>query len=63
MKYRIEIDRLWRNPAERRQFEADTGLAPLQDGDSGLEDDRDSGRLNLYHEWFIGWAYRRLAEK
>ncbi len=61
MEKRIQIDRLWRTSAERRQFEADTGLAPLQVSQDGFESDRDSGHLHRYQQWFIGWAYGRLT--
>ena len=57
------IDRLYRTQKERRQFEADTGLARLRVGDAGFALDLDSGHLAIYQQWFMGWALRRLAER
>lgn len=47
-KNRIEVDRMWRSPAMRSQFEED----------SGFQGEQSNSRE--YHDAFIAWGMKRL---
>lgn len=44
---RTDVDRMWRSPEKRKQFEGETGLS--------------DGTTEEYHTRFIGWALALLT--
>lgn len=59
-----ELNKAWRSVDLRREFEAETGFAPLVTGNSlSVEAQTASGQTSRYHYEFRVWATKRLGLK
>ena len=56
-----KMNQLWRNPEERKRFEAEAGLAPIENGDSlKVEAQHQEGLTEAYHAKFREWAMTQI---
>lgn len=57
-----KLNSLWRDQDVRREFERDSGLAPIMTGNSlEVEAQTQSGATSEYHSRFREWASNRIA--
>jgi len=59
--WRVELDRAWRSPTVRRNFETQCDIAPLSETQAGLEEQALSGHAQRYHHDFQVWATKYLG--
>ena len=60
VNWRIEVDRLWRDPQARSNFEFEYRIAPLATDEAGLDLQKSIGYVELYHGAFLQWGLSQL---
>lgn len=58
---RMTMDRLWRSPDARKQFEKESGFAPLADDKAEYDQQVEKGHVENYHQRFRAWANGKFA--
>lgn len=58
--WRVAVDRAWRSPELRREFEAESGLSPLAEYGARRSEQVERGHVVAYEEQFREWATKKL---